>query len=230
MEIVRFRSCLIFVLACLVRPAVAAAGMPSIELTDLGKLRFSQLSFFLAGFLVSAWAIQKLWNHVQRDFPQLPVLTFQKATALVFLWGLLFVLVLTMISGARELMTPGAWARKGATYELAPEVKENAGSAQAPAAPDIERREQIERLQTALLQFAATHDGRYPAGDQQTEIESSLWQVPGKMRMKYVYIPGLTLADGDELLACEPDVFEGTLLSIRANGRIKSVAADATRP
>ena len=41
-----------------------------------------------------------------------------KALGVVFLWGLLFVLVLTMISGARELMTPGAWEKKGLTYRL----------------------------------------------------------------------------------------------------------------
>ena len=33
-------------------------------------------------------------------------------------WGSLFVLVLTMISGARELMTPGAWKKDGITYVL----------------------------------------------------------------------------------------------------------------
>jgi hypothetical protein len=36
----------------------------------------------------------------------------------VTLWGLLFLLILTMISGARELMTPGAWEKHGSTYEL----------------------------------------------------------------------------------------------------------------
>jgi hypothetical protein len=36
----------------------------------------------------------------------------------VTLWGLLFLLILTMISGARELMTPGAWEKHGSTYRL----------------------------------------------------------------------------------------------------------------
>lgn len=42
---------------------------------------------------------------------------------LVVLWGLLFIVVLAMISGARELMTPGAWEKQGATYRLAGEGK-----------------------------------------------------------------------------------------------------------
>ncbi len=37
---------------------------------------------------------------------------------MVVLWGLLFTVVLAMISGARELMTPGAWEKQGATYRL----------------------------------------------------------------------------------------------------------------
>jgi len=90
-------------------PAVAYAGMPSINLTDLGRMRLNAISFFVGGFLVSAWGIQLLWNLLQRDFPRLPRLTFKAAAGVVFLWGMLFVLVLTMISGARELMTPGAW-------------------------------------------------------------------------------------------------------------------------
>ena len=52
------------------------------------------------------------------DFTRLPRLTYGKSIAIVALWGLLFILVLTMISGARELMTPGAWEQHGATFRL----------------------------------------------------------------------------------------------------------------
>ncbi len=98
---------------------VLLAGMPSPpDLTTMGILRLQNLSFFLAGFAACAWAVQGLWNYLQRDWPRLPRLTYMKALALVTLWGLLFVLVLTMISGARELMTPGAWEQRGVTYEL----------------------------------------------------------------------------------------------------------------
>ena len=51
-------------------------------------------------------------------FPNLPKLNFWRALGLTVLWGLLFMVVLTMISGGRELMTPGAWDRQGATYKL----------------------------------------------------------------------------------------------------------------
>ena len=52
------------------------------------------------------------------DFTRLPRLSYSKALAMVVLWGLLFVVVLTMISGARELMTPGAWKKNGITYSV----------------------------------------------------------------------------------------------------------------
>ena len=106
-------------LAVLALPAAPAfAGMPVITLTDAAELRLSGISFFLALFLVSAWAFKLLWNSLRRDFTRLPALTYRRALAAVLLLGLLFNLVLLMISGTRELMTPGAWERNGVTYKL----------------------------------------------------------------------------------------------------------------
>lgn len=97
-----------------------------LTLSDLAEMRFQSISFFLLVLLVSAWGIKLLWNGLRRDFPRLPWLSYKRALALVTLWGFLFVLVLTMISGARELMTPGAWEKDGLTYKLksAPEQDE----------------------------------------------------------------------------------------------------------
>ncbi len=95
-------------------PGVAMAGMPSPELTKIAELRFQTLSFFLMILLASAAMIQLIWNFALRPtLPRLPRLNYWRALGLVALWGLLFVIVLTMISGARELMTPGAWERNG---------------------------------------------------------------------------------------------------------------------
>lgn len=120
----------VFVLA-FISPVLA--GMPSplpddlprvLRLTESAEASLSAISFFLAGLLVSAAAVWGLWNYARRDFPQWPRLSFGKALAVVVLWGLMFVIVLTMISGARELMTPGAWKKNGATYTLATEPGE----------------------------------------------------------------------------------------------------------
>jgi hypothetical protein len=106
----------------------AVAGMPSMLTEDFQTIfrlnespheRFQAISFFLLGVLVSTWVVRALWNFLARDFARLPRLTYSKALAMVVLWGLLFVVVLTMISGARELMTPGAWKKNGITYSVA---------------------------------------------------------------------------------------------------------------
>jgi hypothetical protein len=87
-------------------------------LTDVARLRIEVISFFLVVLLASAGLIQLVWNGLRASFVRLPRLSYPKSVGLVALWGLLFVVVLAMISGARELMTPGAWDRRGATYRL----------------------------------------------------------------------------------------------------------------
>jgi hypothetical protein len=109
-------------------PATAArAGMPSalpqdfatvLRLSGSAEARLQAISFFLLGIGLSALAVMLLWNYLRRDFSRLPRLTYFKALAIVVAWGLVFVIVLTMISGARELMTPGAWRKQGLTYTI----------------------------------------------------------------------------------------------------------------
>ena len=94
--------------------------MPSSSkaITRLAAARLETISFFLLVFFVSAWVIQRIWNGLSLDFPRLPRLSYGRSLGLTTLWALLFMVVLTMISGARELMTPGAWKPDGATYRL----------------------------------------------------------------------------------------------------------------
>src|SRR5438270_1167539 len=115
------------------------AGMPSVSLSDAASLRLQTISFFLVLFLGSAVVIRWGWNALRTDFPRLPRLSYGRALGLVGLWGLLFLLVLTMISGARELMTPGAWKKDGPTYTL----NDNKPPA-TPAGPsETDRREKL---------------------------------------------------------------------------------------
>ena len=96
----------------------AHAGMPTMTLTDVAAARADTISFFLVLLLFLALLVKLLWNYLGKDFSRLPKMTYGRALVAVTLWGLLFLLVLTMISGARELMTPGAWEKHGATYKL----------------------------------------------------------------------------------------------------------------
>ena len=89
-----------------------------LTLTNMAKARLDAISFFAVCLFGIAWAIQAVWNSLAKDFPRLPRISYWRSLGLMGLWGLLFLLVLTMISGARELMTPGAWKKNGLTYRL----------------------------------------------------------------------------------------------------------------
>src|SRR5260370_15366164 len=88
------------------------------RLNETPLARLQAISFFLFGLLLSAAAVWGLWSYLQRDFPKLPRLSFGKALAGVVLWGLLFVIVLAMISGALQLITPGACSKQVFTYRF----------------------------------------------------------------------------------------------------------------
>ncbi len=81
------------------------------RLNNSVEYRLQAISFFLLALLICTLVVCSLWNYLRRDLTFLPRLSFGKALAGVILWGLLVFVVLTMISGARELMTPGAGRR-----------------------------------------------------------------------------------------------------------------------
>jgi hypothetical protein len=180
----------------------AFAGMPSttiadlsrevgkaarMGLTDLARQRMEVISFFLLGLLVCTGIIQRVWNGLRRDVPILPRLTYARALGIIVLWGLLFVLVLTMISGARELMTPGAWEKKGVTYRLVP---------QPPVEAEIAARvEAIRRLGDHLKLYSESHGGRFPTTEEFNQIAEPLRRVPTPPGGIYRYV-GVNNNDG----------------------------------
>jgi hypothetical protein len=115
---------LLFGLMALVASGVAYGGMPVVTLSDTAELRLSGISFFLLTILLVAWGVRALWNLLRRDFPRVPFLDYKRSVALVVLLGLCFNVVLLMIAGTRELMTPGAWEKNGTTYQLKAQPRE----------------------------------------------------------------------------------------------------------
>jgi hypothetical protein len=211
----------------LVVPCVARAGMPSVTavLNEAPKLRLQTISFFLAGFLLSAWFVQLFWNHLRKDFPSMPRLSYWRSVGLVALWGMLFVLVLTMISGARELMTPGAWEPDGITYKLA----HKPGEPPPDEALEAARRERLERLKDALLGYARSHDGRFPPSQSDEAVGKDVWRVPGPSGMSYVYVGGKADLFDPLPLALEPEVFGGRRWVLYTNGSMRQLPADEAR-
>ncbi|MEM7247576.1 MAG: hypothetical protein AAF533_19725 [Acidobacteriota bacterium] len=122
LPVVRDRSLpVLLIVVGLLLPTPAQAGMPVWLLSEMATVRLEVISFFLVTFLLASKGVQLLWNSLRKDFTSLPLLSYRRALAFVLLWGLAFNLILTMISGARELMTPGAWVKDGVTYKLSSE-------------------------------------------------------------------------------------------------------------
>ena len=164
--------------------------MPGIDLTDAARVRLDAVSFFLAAFFLCAALGWGCWNLLRKDFPKLPPLTYGRAVAATALWGLAFGLILTMISGARELMTPGAWERAGWTYELT----DPAAAADSPDAARSRRRAGL----------AALYAGWLERGN---DLPADLLTLPDRAPRTYTLIRGRTVEDAGAVLAFEPDVY-----------------------
>jgi hypothetical protein len=199
------------------------AGMPSPlpsdpetywRLSESVSFGLQSISLFAVLFIVCGLVLQWLWNYLQRGFPFLPRLTICRAMALVLLWGALFIVVLTMISGARELMTPGAWVKQGFTYKLDQSERYPLLSAEQ------KRRRHFEELRTALWQFAATHKGMFPREDETAAIAGDLWEIPGGGGLRYQFISGSSAGPEASLLAYEPDLGNRVRLVLKTNGDI----------
>jgi hypothetical protein len=213
------------------RSSEALAGMPMPVLTDWAAVRFETLSFFLAILLVTAAVIRWLWNSLARDFTAMPRLGYRSVLAGVVLIGLLLAVVLTMIAGARELLTPGAWQRQGLLYKVAapPESAEASAPTDPPApadAPLLENRKaHLEKLAAALQQFAEKHQGRFPEKESAAEIAPELWELPGAPGARFLYVAGLKTGDSHRILAYEPDVFGPRRLALQADGKVAVLAS-----
>jgi hypothetical protein len=169
-------------------------------------------SFFMVVLLGSAWAVKALWNVLRKDLPVLPALSYRRSLCFVILWGLLAIIVLTMISGARELMTPGAWRKQGWTYKL------NDAAEAAPSSQD-ERRQALEALRLLLWQYAATHNGQFPILTEGA-IEKKAWEIPGWPGLNFLYVEGQTADEAGRLLVHEPELDGESRQVLLTNGMI----------
>jgi hypothetical protein len=192
----------------------ACAGMTVIGLSDLASARIDALSFFLITYLVICWVVKLLWNHLGKTFTALPRLDYRRALGLVFVTGLMFYVVLTMISGARELLTPGAWEKQGVGYRI-----REGGVA---AVGKEERRSRLRELQIAIWAHARNHDGKAPAGPFAAGVASTLWEYPGGGL--YCLMPGVKPGVGRDILVYEPSAAGPRRFVLLADGAIEDFA------
>ena len=193
----------------------ARAGMTVYDLNDVVRLRLEDISFFTVLLLLCGLGIRFLWNYLAKDFVGWPKLTFGKALSLTALLSLLMLLVLSMISGARELLTPGAWRRQGSAYRLN-------DSASEPL-----RRASLEGLRAALQVYCQTHGGKYPEHDFVPEIPDKVWQSPDAVGTRYIYF-GHPKSPAS-LVACEPISFGDKRFVLLGSGQIETMTTATIR-
>lgn len=189
----------------------ATAGMTVVTLTDIARVRIDAISFFLFAYLVIAWVVKLIWNQLAKSFSSLPQLKYLQALGVVFTTGLLFYVVLTMISGARELLTPGAWEKQGTGYRLREDD---------PIPLDKgKRREALRRIQGAIWDHAKAHGGNAPASPMAAGMDPGLWEFAGGGL--YCLMPGVRPAVGRDILVYEPSAAGGRRFVLLSDGSIE---------
>ena len=188
------------------------AGMPAITLTDYGIERFIGISTALFVVLVVvAIPVKHCWNLTLSEYGVKP-LSYRKAVGVTFLGGMLFLLILVMIAGSRELFSPGAWVPDGILSKTVySELKEKANPANVD--PDLVqlRRIAIMKLGDALRKYAKEHDGKLPESAEQSDFQP-LWDIPFAAGIRYEYFPSETSAD--KPLLREPDLLHDAIFSL----------------
>ena len=203
-------------------PSLLFAGMPSVGLTDVAQMRLEVISFFLLLFVLSALAFRWVWNGLAKDFPRIPHMSFARSLGVMTVWGALFLFVLTMISGARELMTPGAWKKDGVTYKLADKPKKEEPKSEEPTI--ALRTNKLEALRAELWTYADKNNGQFPVGRDVFGITDAAWLTPHTAGIRYRYVSGRSRNDSPAmLLAVEPDLFGDVRLGLFTNGVVRTV-------
>ena len=223
----------------LLMTSIAEAGMPAVTLSDFGANRLIGISTALfVLIIVVATLLMVCWNKLVEGSTW-PKLSHPKAIGVAFLAGLFSFLVLVMIAGSRELLTPKAWQPNGILYKIAPQEPQISPTVSAaidaeklipiddtPEARLAVRREKLAQIRIALWHYADTHNGTFPASlarlnshlnSQITNPNPQFHTLPVSGGLQYVYQP-----EG-EFLVAEPDLNEGPRLAINRQGVIVSL-------
>jgi hypothetical protein len=203
----------VLLLGMIIGPAFSArAGMTVYGLRDVYRLRFEEISFFIVLLLVCALLLKLLWNYAFKEFKSVPKLKYLQSLCASLLFGLVMLIILTMISGIREVLTPGVWRKQGTSYRLN-------DPSQEPA-----RRRSLEHLRAALVDYARANDGKFPASDFGPEISGKLWESPDQNGSHYIYSGGLTTNEVNALLAIEPLGFGESRFVLKVSGEIEQLS------
>lgn len=217
------RALRLLLLLAIAWPGLTHAGMPSPSLTDAAAARLDVISFFLVAFFVSALLLRWAWNCMAKDFAWMPPLRIRSAIGLLLVCSLFLYVVLTMISGARELMTPGAWVKSGITYQLATPDRDH------KTWLDSARRSALENLRDALWLYANSHGGKLPPHKEDDAIAPALWAGIHPQDESLAYVPGGTPGNSTRIVAYEPDAYGGQRFVLLRDGTVMRLSAPELR-
>lgn len=209
------------------------AGMPSYSLNAQLREQLQAISFFLVVILLSSLLVRGLGNYLLRAWENSTRINYRQSIAICLLWGLASIVVLTMISGARELMTPGAWKRQGWTHTLTNYSERQPDPEPAGKETEenrlIQERERIlELLKARLLVFAMQHGGRFPDSFEEADLSKEDWQLPEGMLGHYILVPGQTFQSTPTPLVIEPEI-DGRQHVLAVNGSTMSLSPSVLR-
>lgn len=203
-------------------------GSSFVTLSDFAIDRLQLISVFLLGMTVSTLVVRSIWNSFRQDFSTLPEFDFRKAFTLVSLWGLLFVVVLTMISGAWELMSPGAWITKGNTYVLKEDSQTSALNSYDAAT--LNRRQQhLELVYSVLAEEFLQHES-LPTELDEDVLPGRLREVPDTFGLDYVYVSSLFASTQTQAILAEPEFFTDGRLVLWQDGTIELIPPEQSMP
>ncbi|MEZ6056093.1 MAG: hypothetical protein R3C01_05245 [Planctomycetaceae bacterium] len=191
---------------------------------DMVSARFDVISFFLLGFLIASFVMRWVWNSLRKDWPRLPEIGYRTALAGMFVWGVAALLILTMISGARELMTPGAWKKVGLTYQLSQEVDaEEARNRIIVDVPSMASRVgRLQEIRRELWSAAEANGGRTPADRKLVKVPVDHWQMPGEMGVEYEYRGDVDLGGEPKWVVLEWAIYsDSPPLELLSDGSIR---------
>jgi hypothetical protein len=189
------------------------------RLRDVASARLEVISFFLVGYLVLAAIYRWLWNSLAREFPKMPLVSYRGALAALVVCGLFVYVVLTMISGARELMTPGAWVRSGIVYRLRGPEDDPKGWL------NVARRQAMERVRADLWRLASEHGGKFPTTGEVRELPQGLLRSMDPEGLPLVYVPWTKPDVGTDVVVHEPGSFGPRRLVLLSSGEIVELSA-----
>lgn len=188
--------------------------MPSISLTEVAEARLDAISLFLVAFALAAWILLKAWNRLARDFAWMPRLRYRGALAALVVSGLFVYTAMSLIAGARELMTPGAWVRTGSTHRIAYPERD--------PKPWLEsgRRLALEHLRDLLWIHAAAHEGALPGNRSDGTIPESAWSGVHPADEPLAYVPGRRPGEGAAIVVYEPDAYGPVRFALQEDGAV----------